>query len=55
LIDVTTPPGVTLRPATSDDTDAVVAVYDEAVAWLARRGRSDQWGTTPVPGPPWPQ
>jgi hypothetical protein len=47
-----TPSDVQLRLATGDDTDAVVAVYDEAVAWLAARGRSDQWGTTPFPPGP---
>jgi GNAT superfamily N-acetyltransferase len=41
-----------LRLATGDDTDAVVAVYDEAVAWLAAHGRSDQWGTTPFSARP---
>jgi GNAT superfamily N-acetyltransferase len=38
---------VDLCIATGADTDAVVALYDEAVAWLAARGRSDQWGATP--------
>lgn len=33
--------------ATGADTDAVVALYDEAVAWLVARGRSDQWGVAP--------
>jgi GNAT superfamily N-acetyltransferase len=36
-----------LRVATADDTPAVVALYDEAVDWLAGRGLSDQWGTKP--------
>lgn len=44
---MTTSSSVQLRPATGDDCDAVVALYDEAVAWLVARGRSDQWGTTP--------
>jgi len=38
---------VALRRATVDDTATLVALYDEAVAWLAGRGRTDQWGTTP--------
>jgi GNAT superfamily N-acetyltransferase len=33
--------------ASAADTPAVVALYDEAVEWLAARGRCDQWGTTP--------
>ena len=44
--------GVTRRIATGDDTEAVVALYDEAVAWLAASGRSDQWGTTPFSARP---
>jgi GNAT superfamily N-acetyltransferase len=38
---------VALRPATVEDTATVVALYDEAVAWLTARGRTGQWGTTP--------
>ena len=38
---------VALRRATVDDTATLVALYDEAVAWLAGRGRTDQWGATP--------
>jgi GNAT superfamily N-acetyltransferase len=45
-------PRVDLRVATADDTAAVVALYDEAVDWLAARGRSDQWGTTPFSARP---
>ncbi len=36
-----------LRPGTSDDAPAVLALFDEAVAWLAARGRADQWGEQP--------
>jgi len=38
---------VALRRATVDDAPTLVALYDEAVAWLAGRGRTDQWGSTP--------
>lgn len=38
---------VALRRATVADTATVVALYDEAVAWLVARGRTDQWGSTP--------
>jgi RimJ/RimL family protein N-acetyltransferase len=41
---VTTP---TLRPGTPADAGTVLALFDEAVAWLVERGRSDQWGSTP--------
>jgi GNAT superfamily N-acetyltransferase len=43
---------VDLRIATEGDTPKVVALYDDAVAWLAGRGRSDQWGTTPFSARP---
>lgn len=43
---------VDLCIATGADTDAVVALYDEAVAWLVARGRSDQWGATPFSSRP---
>jgi GNAT superfamily N-acetyltransferase len=29
------------------DTGAVLALFDEAVAWLVARGQEGQWGTTP--------
>jgi GNAT superfamily N-acetyltransferase len=43
---------VELRVADGADTGAVLALYDEAVAWLAARGRADQWGTTPFSARP---
>ena len=44
---MTTPPttAVTLRAGTPEDAGAVLALFDEAVAWLVERGRSDQWGS----------
>jgi hypothetical protein len=45
-------PDVQLRLATGGGTDAAVTLYDEAVVWLAARGRSDQWGITPFSARP---
>jgi ribosomal protein S18 acetylase RimI-like enzyme len=39
-----------IRPGTIDDLDAVIGFFDEAVAWLTERGRSDQWGSEPFSG-----
>lgn len=33
--------------ATADDLQSILALFDEAVVWLASRGREGQWGTTP--------
>ena len=30
------------------DADAVIALFDEAVAWMAARGQTGQWGTEPM-------
>lgn len=35
-----------------DDFDAVIALMDEAVAWLVAQGRSDQWGSEPYSAVP---
>lgn len=35
------------RAGSSDDTDAVLALFDANVVWLVERGRSDQWGSEP--------
>lgn len=35
------------RAGSSDDTDAVVALFDANVVWLVERGRSEQWGSDP--------
>ena len=41
------PSGIQVRPGTSADVPAVLALFDEAVAWLASAGRTGQWGTQP--------
>ena len=35
------------RTGSSEETDAVVALFDANVSWLVERGRSDQWGSEP--------
>lgn len=35
------------RTGSSEDTEAVLALFDANVSWLAERGRSDQWGSDP--------
>lgn len=40
--------GLRLRPGGPDDVRAVLALFDEAVAWLVERGQPGQWGETPV-------
>jgi GNAT superfamily N-acetyltransferase len=39
--------GVTIRPGDDADGPAVIAMFDEAVAWLVERGQTGQWGATP--------
>lgn len=39
--------GLTIRPGNETDGPAVVALFDEAVAWLVERGQTGQWGATP--------
>lgn len=41
---------VTIRPARDGDVPVVLAMFDSAVAWLAARGRTGQWGTRPFTG-----
>lgn len=41
-----------LRRGSEADLDAVMALLDEAVAWLVEQGRSDQWGSEPWTGLP---
>ncbi len=36
-----------IRPGDEADGPAVVALFDEAVAWLVQRGQTGQWGSTP--------
>ena len=38
---------ITIRPGTIADFDVVIALMDEAVAWLAGQGRTGQWGSEP--------
>ena len=38
---------MTVRPGTSEDFDVIIALMDEAVAWLAGQGRTGQWGSEP--------
>ena len=38
---------LTIRPGDDADGPAVVALFDEAVAWLVERGQTGQWGATP--------
>jgi GNAT superfamily N-acetyltransferase len=38
---------LTIRPGDEADGPAVVALFDEAVAWLVERGQTGQWGATP--------
>lgn len=37
----------THRPGTGADLDAVMRLFDAAVAWLVARGQPEQWGTEP--------
>jgi GNAT superfamily N-acetyltransferase len=39
--------GLTIRPGGEADGPAVVALFDDAVAWLVERGQTGQWGATP--------
>lgn len=40
-------PSLTIREGGPADAEAVLALFDEAVAWLAARGQTGQWGTEP--------
>jgi GNAT superfamily N-acetyltransferase len=37
-----------IRSGTIEDFDVVIALMDEAVAWLAGQGRTGQWGSEPI-------
>jgi GNAT superfamily N-acetyltransferase len=43
---------VLIRPGSISDFDAVMALMDEAVAWLAAQGRTGQWGSEPISASP---
>jgi GNAT superfamily N-acetyltransferase len=36
-----------LRPGSADDYGALLALFDEAVAWMVARGQPGQWGDRP--------
>lgn len=38
---------VQFRTGSSEDTDAVLALFDANITWLVERGRSAQWGSEP--------
>lgn len=38
---------LTIRPGDETDKQTVIALFDEAVAWLVERGQTGQWGATP--------
>ena len=38
---------VRIRPGIAADAPLLLALFDEAVAWLVARGQPGQWGTTP--------
>lgn len=39
--------GLTIRRGDDSDGPAVIALFDDAVAWLVDRGQTGQWGATP--------
>jgi GNAT superfamily N-acetyltransferase len=39
--------GLTIRPGDETDGPAVIAMFDEAVAWLVDRGQTGQWRAMP--------
>ena len=39
--------GLTIRRGDESDGPAVIAMFDDAVAWLVDRGQTGQWGATP--------
>jgi GNAT superfamily N-acetyltransferase len=36
-----------IREGTPSDAEAVLALFDEAIAWLVERGQTGQWGSEP--------
>ncbi|MFJ8580656.1 GNAT family N-acetyltransferase [Micromonospora sp. NPDC093277] len=43
---------ITIRPGGPDDAATVLRLLDGATAWLAKRGRTGQWGTEPASADP---
>jgi GNAT superfamily N-acetyltransferase len=41
-----------VRPGRPGDAGAVLALFDEAVAWMVARGQTGQWGTEPMSSRP---
>jgi len=41
---------VRIRAGTAADVDVVLALMDEAVAWMVARGQTGQWGSEPISG-----
>jgi hypothetical protein len=39
--------GLKIRRGDESDGPAVIAMFDEAIAWLVERGQTGQWGATP--------
>jgi GNAT superfamily N-acetyltransferase len=37
-----------IRRGGPDDAEAVIALFDEAVAWMVARGQTGQWGSEPM-------
>ena len=38
---------ISIRAGSIEDFDVIIALMDEAVAWLAEQGRTGQWGSEP--------
>ena len=43
---------MTIEPGGAADADTLLALFDDAVAWLAARGQTGQWGTEPFSARP---
>jgi ribosomal protein S18 acetylase RimI-like enzyme len=41
-----------IRRGDEDDTDWLLSLFDEAVAWMVARGQARQWGSEPFSGNP---
>jgi GNAT superfamily N-acetyltransferase len=46
------PEDLTIRTGTGADAPALLALFDDAVAWLVARGQTGQWGTEPFSARP---
>ena len=45
-------PALELRPGGPEDAPRLLALFDDAVAWLVARGQTDQWGSEPFSADP---